>query len=73
MNQNLIRTIVNVGSSLEKKTKSQLVYSFCSNNGISGSTNNQDSSNDTENQETSNNGSGSSTDNSSSTENTENY
>ena len=72
MNQNLIRTIVNDGSSLEKKTKSQLVYSFCSNNGISGSTNNQDTSVDTENQETSDNGSGSSTDNSTSTDNTEN-
>ena len=72
MDQNLIRTIVNDGSSLEKKTKSQLVYDFCSNNGVSGSTNNQDSSDYSENQETSNNGSGSSTDNSSSTDNTEN-
>jgi len=71
-NLNLIRTIVNVGSSLQKKTKSQLVYSFCSNNGISGSTNNQDTSVDTENQETSDNSGGSSTDNSNSTENTEN-
>ena len=72
MNQNLIRTIVNDGSSLEKKTKSQLVYSFCSSSEVSGSTNNQDSSNDTENQETSNNGGGSSADNSSSTDDTEN-
>jgi surface protein len=72
MNQNLIRTIVNDGSSLEKKTKSQLVYSFCSNNGISGSTNNQDSSDDTENQETSDNGGGSSTDNSNSSTETDN-
>ena len=57
---------------MEKKTKSQLVYSLCSDSGITGSTNNQDTSVNTENQETSNNGSGSSTDNSSSTENTEN-
>ncbi len=54
MNQNLIRTIVNDGGSLDKKTKSQLVYDFCLNNGISGSTNNQESNDDTENQETSN-------------------
>jgi surface protein len=67
INQNLIRTIINDGGSLDKKTKSQLVYDFCSNNGISGSTNNQDSSDDSENQETSgsesNNSGSSSTDN----------
>ena len=67
INQNLIRTIINDGGSLDKKTKSQLVYDFCSNNGISGSTNNQDLSDDTENQETSgsesNNSGSSSTDN----------
>ena len=72
MNQNLIRTIVNDGGSLDKKTKSQLVYDFCLNNGISGSTNNQDSSEDTENQETSDNGGGSSTDNSNSSTETDN-
>ena len=71
-NLNLIRTIVNVGSSLQKKTKSQLVYSFCSNNGISDTNNNQDTSIDTENQETSDNSGGTSTDNSNLTDNTEN-